>query len=95
MVDCLVNKVETQGDMNLIQKEKTETPSENKRLKKEMGNLQNMINQKDGEIESMRSLYKEMEEKYVQTEKMREREKRLWGTETSGQEEKDDTREIL
>jgi len=34
IIECLVEKVETQGDTNLLQKERMETTNEDKRLKK-------------------------------------------------------------
>jgi len=40
-------------------------------------------------------MYEEMEDKYIQPEKIREKEKKFWNTEDSGKEEGNKTKEIL
>lgn len=84
IIECLVEKVETQGDTNLLQKERMEAITENKRLKKEIGRLEQVKDQKDKEIEGIRSMYEEMEDKYVQLEKIREKEKKFWSRKGRG-----------
>jgi len=95
VIECLVEKVEIQGDTNLLQKERMEAITENKRLKKEIGRLEQVINQKDKETEGIRSMYEETEEKYVQIEKTREKERKFWSIEDSEKEERGKTKEIL
>lgn len=95
VIECLVEKVEIQGDTNLLQKERMEAITENKRFKKEIGRLEQVINQKDKETKGIRSMYEEMKEKYVQIEKTREKERKFWSIEDSEKEERGKTKEIL
>lgn len=55
--------------------------------------MEQIKDQKDKEIEGIRSMYEEMEDKYVQAEKMREKEKKFWSTEEMRKEE--NPKEIL
>jgi len=95
IIECLIDKVETQENTNLLQKERMEAIIENKRLKKEIGRLEQEKIQKLKEIEGIRSMYEEMEDKYIQLEKVREKEKKFWNTEDSGKEDGNKTKEIL
>ncbi|XP_019883893.2 uncharacterized protein LOC109610185 [Camponotus floridanus] len=77
VVECLVDKIEAQGDIKQLQKERLEAGTENKRLKKDINKLEQIINQKDKETEGIKLMYEEIEEKYIQMEGNRKKEMKL------------------
>lgn len=95
IIECLVEKVEAQGDINLLQKERVEALTENKRLKKEIVRLEQEKAQKDKEVEGIRSMYEEVEEKYIRIEKLREKERKSWSVDELGKEESGNIKETL
>jgi len=69
VLECLIDKIEMQGDTQYYKTRNMEVTVENKRLKKEVEKLVQIKSQKEKEIEGIRMKYEEMEDKYIQAEK--------------------------
>lgn len=76
-IECLVDRLDKQGDTGYLKTRNIEVATENKRLKKEIEKLELAQVQKNREIDNC-IMYEKMEDKYVQVEKERERERKLW-----------------